>query len=76
MTGAENNIKTIKLLYGTNHSPSLDEKDSHSTDRIEHTSAKNIISFLYERGIVRSLFSKVIFIWNHQNWLIVTNHYN
>ena len=61
MTGEENNIQKIKLLYGKYHSPSRIEKDTQSTNKIEQMSTKNIINFLYERGSVRSLFSKVIF---------------
>ena len=60
MTGEENIIKIIKLLYGTYHSPNRIENDNHSTNKIEQASTENIISFLYERGSLRRLFSKVI----------------
>ena len=49
MTGAANNIQKIKLLCGKYHSPSLTEKEAHKTNTIVKASAKNIISFLYER---------------------------
>mgnify|MGYP007047672461 CR=1 FL=1 len=61
MIGEENNIKIIKLLYGTNHSPNRIENDTHKTSTSEQTSTENIINFLYERGIVRILFIKTIF---------------
>ena len=60
MIGEENNIKIIKLLYGTNHSPNRIEKESHSTNKIEKTSTERIIIFLYERGSSMSLFSKIL----------------
>ena len=61
MMGDESNIKTIKLFSGKYHSPSRTEKDAQSTNKIEKISTENIISFLYERGILRSLFIKMIY---------------
>jgi len=61
MIGEENNIKIIKLLYGTNHSPNRIENDTHKTNTRVQMSAENIINFLYERGSVRSLFIKMKF---------------
>ena len=61
MNGEEKNIQVIKSLCGKYQSPSRIEKDAQSTNKIEQVSTKNIISFLYKRGIRRSLFNKVIF---------------
>jgi len=58
ITGEENNIQKIKLLCGTYNSPNRIEKDSHSTKKIEQTSAENMISFFCIRGRLMSLFSK------------------
>ena len=60
MTGEANNINKIKLSYGTNHSPNRIENDANNINIRKQASTKNIISFLYKRGSVRSLSLKVI----------------
>ena len=62
ITGEANIIKTIKSLLGTYNTPSLNEKDTHNTNTKIQESANNITSFLYKRGILRILFSKMILI--------------
>ena len=59
ITGEANNIQKIKLSCGKYHSPSRIEKEAQSTNIIEIMSTKNIISFLYERGMLIILLSKV-----------------
>ena len=58
--GEANNIKKIKSLLGTYHTPSRIEKDAHNTNTKKQESTKKIISFLYKRGSLRILFSKMM----------------